>query len=80
MASSGRGVADDVVETVRFAADRGLRIAFNAGGHNAGTIEWSDDLLLLKTGRMTGIRVDPADTPSSRRGRRAGQAARPGGG
>ena len=28
--------ADDVVAIVRIAAEHGLRIAFNAGGHNAG--------------------------------------------
>jgi hypothetical protein len=49
----------DIVETVRFVADRGLRIAFNAGGHNAGTIEWSDGVVLLKTGRMASLHVDP---------------------
>ena len=47
--------ADDVVATVRFAAERGIRIAFNAGGHNAGPIDWSRDTLLLKTERMSGI-------------------------
>jgi FAD/FMN-containing dehydrogenase len=52
--------ADDVVATVRLAADRGLRIAFNAGGHNAGPIDWSEDTLLLKTERMRGIEIDPA--------------------
>jgi FAD/FMN-containing dehydrogenase len=66
--------ADDVAETVRFAADRGLRIAFNAGGHHAGTIEWRDDILLMKTGRMDGIAID-AD---ARRARvEAGVLARP---
>ena len=35
--------ADDVVATVVFAAENGLRIAFNAGGHNAGPIDWSRD-------------------------------------
>ena len=50
--------ADDVVATVRFASERGLRIAFNAGGHNAGTIDWSRDTLLLKTERMRGIEID----------------------
>ena len=50
--------ADDVVTTVRFAAERGLRIAFNAGGHNAGPIDWSQDTLLLKTERMSGITID----------------------
>ena len=50
--------ADDVVATVRFAAERGLRIAFNAGGHNAGPIDWSRDTLLLKTERMDTIEID----------------------
>ena len=50
--------AADVVATVGFAAENGLRIAFNAGGHNAGPIDWSRDALLLKTERMTGIEVD----------------------
>jgi FAD/FMN-containing dehydrogenase len=66
--------AQDVVATVRFAAERGLRIAFNAGGHNAGTIAWADDVLLLKTGRMDAITIDPAE----RRARvEAGVLARP---
>jgi hypothetical protein len=49
---------DDVVATVRFASDSGLRIAFNAGGHNAGSIDWAEDTLLLKTERMRGIEID----------------------
>ena len=51
--------ADDVVATVEFAVEHDLRIAFNAGGHNAGTIDWSRDALLLKTERMRGIEIDP---------------------
>ncbi len=51
--------ADDVAATVRFAAEHGLRIAFNAGGHNAGPIDWSRDTLLLRTERMRGITIDP---------------------
>src|SRR3954452_14754636 len=43
--------ADDVAATVRFAADAGLRVAFNAGGHNAGPIGWDRDTVLLKTER-----------------------------
>ena len=49
---------EDVVETVRFAREHGLRIAFNAGGHNAGPIDWSKDALLLKTERMRGLEID----------------------
>ena len=52
--------ADDVVATVRHAAEHGLRIAFNAGGHNAGPIGWNRPTLLLKTERMSGIEIDPA--------------------
>jgi FAD/FMN-containing dehydrogenase len=52
--------ADDVVATVRFAAERGLKVAFNAGGHNAGPIDWSEDTLLLRTERMDGITIDAA--------------------
>jgi FAD/FMN-containing dehydrogenase len=51
--------ADDVVATVRFAAECGFRIAFNSGGHNAGPIDWSLDTLLLKTERLHGIDIDP---------------------
>lgn len=52
--------ADDVVTTVRHAAVLGLRIAFNAGGHNAGPIDWSRDTILLKTERMHGVEIDAA--------------------
>jgi hypothetical protein len=51
--------AEDVVEVVTFARAKGHRIAFIAGGHNAGTIDWSKDTLLLKTERMRGIQIDP---------------------
>ena len=50
--------ADDVATTVRFAAEHGLRVAFNAGGHNAGPIDWSRGTLLLKTERMREIEID----------------------
>ena len=50
--------AEDIVATVRFAAAKDLRIAFNAGGHNAGPIDWSVDTVLLKTERMTRIEID----------------------
>ena len=50
--------ANDVLAAVRLAAERGLRVAFNAGGHNAGPIDWSKDTLLLKTERMQGIEID----------------------
>ena len=52
--------AEDVVATVLLAVERGLRIAFNAGGHNAGPIDWSKETLLLKTERMHRIEIDVA--------------------
>ena len=52
--------ADDVATIVRFAAGQGLRIAFNAGGHNAGPIDWGADTLLLRTERMRDIEIDSA--------------------
>ncbi len=52
--------AEDVVATVKFAMECGLRIAFNAGGHNAGPIDWSMDTLLVKSERMRGIHIDTA--------------------
>ena len=52
--------ADDVAETVRHAARTGYRIAFNAGGHNAGPIGWDGHTLLLRTERMRGLSIDPA--------------------
>jgi hypothetical protein len=51
--------ATDVVATVALARERGLAIAFNAGGHNAGTIDWDEPTILLKTERMHGIEIDP---------------------
>ncbi len=52
--------ADDVVAAVEYAAVNGIRIAFNAGGHNAGTIDWQRDTLLVKWERMRGIEIDAA--------------------
>lgn len=49
---------EDIVATVAFATENGLRIAFNAGGHNAGPIDWSTETLLLKTERMKGVEID----------------------
>jgi FAD/FMN-containing dehydrogenase len=66
--------ADDVAAAVRFAAEHGLRIAFNAGGHNSGLVDGSRDTLLLRMERMDGIAVDPV----ARRARvEAGVLAKP---
>ena len=52
--------ADDIATIVRFAAEHGIRIAFNAGGHNAGPLDWAADTILLKTERMRAVSVDVA--------------------
>ena len=51
--------AEDMAETVRFAGENGLRVAFNGGGHNAGPITWDDHALLVQTSRMRGVEIDP---------------------
>jgi FAD/FMN-containing dehydrogenase len=52
--------AEDVVETVRFAADSGFRVAAQGTGHNAGPLGDLSDTVLLKTSRMRGVEIDPA--------------------
>ena len=52
--------AEDVRAAVRLAADCGLRIAAQGTGHLAAPLGDLSDTILLKTGRMRGIRIDPA--------------------
>ena len=52
--------ADDVVETVRYAAQRGLRIAPQSTGHNAGPIEGLEESLLVRTDSLQDVRIDVA--------------------
>jgi FAD/FMN-containing dehydrogenase len=52
--------ADDVVEAVRLARVAGLRVAPQATGHNAPPLGPLDDAILLRTGRMRAVAVDPA--------------------
>ena len=42
-----------------YAAERGLRIAAQGTGHNAGPLGALNDTVLLRTDRMRGIRIDP---------------------
>jgi hypothetical protein len=51
--------AADVAAAVRYAAGRGLRIAAQGTGHNAGPLGSLADTVLVKTERMRGIRIDP---------------------
>ena len=50
--------ADDVVTTVRFAAERGLTVAAQPSGHGATTA--STGTILLRTGALQDIHVDAA--------------------
>ena len=53
--------ADDVAETVRYASQRGLRVAPQGTGHNAGPMmNRLDDALLLRTDALGEIEIDLA--------------------
>src|SRR5215470_7299069 len=51
--------AAEVAAAIRYAADRGLRVAAQSTGHNAGPLGVLDDTVLLRTGRMRGIQINP---------------------
>ena len=51
--------AADVAAAVRYAASRGLRVAAQATGHNAGPLGDLAGTLLVRTERMRDIRIDP---------------------
>jgi hypothetical protein len=51
--------ADDVAETVRFAALHDLRVAGQGTGHGAVALGSLEDTILIKTERMRGIEIDP---------------------
>ena len=51
--------AADVAAAVGWAAERGLRVAAQGTGHNAGPLGSLADTVLVRTGRMRGIQVDP---------------------
>jgi FAD/FMN-containing dehydrogenase len=48
----------DVAAAIRFARERDLPLTVQSTGH--GTVRAADDGLLLKTGAMTSVEVDPA--------------------
>jgi FAD binding domain-containing protein/berberine-like enzyme len=50
--------AQDVVDAIGFARERGLRVAAQGTGHNAAPLGPLHDTLLLKTERMRGVTVD----------------------
>ncbi|MBO0815311.1 MAG: FAD-dependent oxidoreductase [Actinobacteria bacterium] len=53
------GSAAEVAAAVRYAAERGLQVAAQGTGHNAGPLGALTDTVLLRTDRMRGIRIDP---------------------
>src|ERR1700731_4904033 len=56
----GAGSAADVVQAVRFARSRGMRIAPQGTGHGSEPLEPLEGAMLLRTVRMRGVRIDPA--------------------
>ena len=52
--------AADVVQAVRFAGARGMRIAPQGTGHGSEPLEPLEGAMLLRTVRMRGVRIDPA--------------------
>ena len=50
--------ADDIVAVVREARARGLRVAGQGTGHNAGALGSLEDTVLIKTHRMRGVEID----------------------
>jgi FAD/FMN-containing dehydrogenase len=53
--------AEDVAAAIRYARSRGLQVAAQATGHNAGPLGALDGTLLLNTSRLTGLSIDAAD-------------------
>jgi len=51
--------AAGVAAAIGYAARRGLRVAAQGTGHNAGPLGPLSDTVLLRTDRMRGIRIDP---------------------
>ena len=48
----------EVIELVRQARERGLRVAAQRTGHNAGPIDWERPAMLLRTDAMQGVEID----------------------
>ena len=52
--------AEDVITAVDLAKDLGLRVAAQGTGHGAAALGALEDTMLVKTGRMHGVHVDPS--------------------
>ena len=53
------GSAAEVAAAIRYAAERGLRVAAQGTGHGAVTLGPLADTLLIRTDRMRGVQIDP---------------------
>jgi FAD/FMN-containing dehydrogenase len=51
--------AQDVSELVMFARENGLRIVMQGTGHNATPLGDMEDVILVRTGAMRGVEIDP---------------------
>ena len=51
--------AAEVAAAIGYATERGLRVAAQGTGHNAGPLGSLVDTVLVRTDRMRGIRIDP---------------------
>ena len=49
----------DVVDVVRFARERGLRVAAQGTGHGAAPLGPMADTIFVKTSAMTRVGIDP---------------------
>jgi hypothetical protein len=52
--------ADDVIAAVRFARERGLRVAAQCTGHAAAELDTLADALLVRTAHLRELEIDPA--------------------
>ena len=51
--------AEDVSELVIFARENGMRVVMQGTGHNATPLGDMDDVVLVRTGAMRGVEIDP---------------------
>jgi hypothetical protein len=52
---------DDVIQTVRFARSQAVRIAPQGTGHGAMPLESLEDVMLLRTSRLSRVHIDPVN-------------------